>query len=192
MEIMGTEADPDYAIYDGAYDTGLGQSDPKGAFATAEERKRFLASKPKPDLRYHYRYIAVDEVNRAADLLPPRTQAFAAVLCAGTGWMMSTPGEDARVKALYRRYVKEGPYVPWAKTFGHNCAKPDFAGAVSFERMKPFREARHFAGRHKTAALGFGGVVLALIALVALYLFGVIPRVPAIDNAVARLTRKRG
>jgi hypothetical protein len=191
MQFLGTEADPDYAVLDGAYDTGLGQSDPKGPFVTADERKRFLASNPKPNLRYHYRYVAVDEVNRAADILPPRTQAFAAVLCAGTGWMMETPGEEGRVKALYRRYVKEGPHVPWAKTFGRNCAKPDFAGAVYYERMQPFREARHYAGRHKTVALGFGGAVLALIALVALYLFKVIPPVPAVDKALARVWQRK-
>jgi hypothetical protein len=192
MQVMGTEADPDYAVYDGNYDTGLGQSDPKGAFVTAEERKRFVASKPKPDLRYHYRYLAVDEVNRAADLLPPRTQAFAAVLCAGTGWMMGTPGEGARVKALYHRYVKQGPSVPWAKTFGRNCAKPDFAGAIYYERVKPLREARHFAGRHKMVVLGIGGILLALIALVALYLFRVLPAVPAIDRAIGRGGPKPG
>jgi hypothetical protein len=191
MEFMGTEADPDYAVYGGDYDAGLGQSDPKGAFVTPGEQKRFAASKPKPNLRYHYRYIAVDEVNRAADLLPPRTQAFAAVLCAGTGWMMSTPGEGGRVRALYRRYVKQGPYVPWAKTFGRNCAKPDFAGAIAYERMTPFRDARHYAGRHKTVVMGVGGVLLALTALVALYLFRVLPAVPAIDRALGRNAPKQ-
>ncbi len=191
MQIMGAEADPDYAYYDGAYDTGLGQYDPKGVFVTAEERKRFLASRPKPNRRYHYRYIAVDEVNRAADQLPPRTQAFAAVLCAGTGWMMETPGENARVKALYHRYVKQGPYVPWAKTFGRNCAKPDFASAVYYERVAPLRAARHFAGRHKPVVLGIGGVLLALIALAALYLFKVIPPVPAVEKALERVRGKK-
>lgn len=57
---------------------------------------------------------------QAADLLPPRSQAFAAVLCQATGWMMSTAKTDGdekaaqeRVHRLYRRYVEEGAYVPW-------------------------------------------------------------------------------
>lgn len=191
LNILGTEADPDYANLSGEYDTGVGQSDPKGAYVTKDERKRFDASKPKPNLRFHYRYVAVDEANAAADLLPARSQAFAAVLCAATGWMMETPGEDKRVHALYRRYVKQGAYVPWAKSFGQKCAKPDFAGAIYYERVQPFREARHYAGKHKVVSVSLAGFTLALVLLIVLYAVGVLPRVKAVDDTVARMLRRK-
>jgi hypothetical protein len=164
MEILGTEADPDYAFTEGAFSFGEGQTDPKGAYVTADERARFAASKPDPNLRFHYRYIAVDLVNKAADLLPPRSQAFAAVLCTASGWMMETEGGDARNKALYRRYVKEGPFVPWAKHFGAKCPAPDFAGAIYLERVTPLRVMRHFVSHHRWGVLA-GTVLLLLLAV---------------------------
>ncbi len=163
LDIMGTEADPDYGFTGADFSFGEGQSDPKGAYVTAEERARFAASKPAPNLRYHYRYIAVDEANRAADLLPPRSQAFAAVLCTAAGWMMETPGEQPRVKTLYRRYVKQGPHVAWAKHFGVNCPNPDFNGAIALERVQPFRVARHFMSHHRWPVLGGAVAILMLI-----------------------------
>lgn len=192
MEIMGTEAEPDYASWDGAYDTGTGQTELKGPFITGDEKKRFAASKAKPDIRYHYRYIAVDEVNRAADLLPARSQAFAAVLCTATGWMMSTPGADAQLKALYRRYVKQGPHVAWAKHFGRDCPKPDFAGAIYLERVQPYRDLRRFVSRHRWTVLPLTGLAALLLLFAGLYAANVV-KLPALDRAMARLTgRGRG
>jgi hypothetical protein len=84
---------------------------------------RFDASKPKLALRLHYRFIAVDEAIQAADLLPPHSQAFAAVLCQATGWMMSTAQIDGdedvaqvRFHQLYCRYLKEGATFPGTGT----------------------------------------------------------------------------
>ncbi len=175
MEVMGTETEPDYADFGGSYDTGAGQTEVKGPFTTAGERKRFAASVTKPDLRYHYRYIAVDEANRAADLLPPRSQAFAAVLCAATHWMMETPGEQPRVKAIYHRYLKQGPYVRWGKQFGVKCPAPDFAGAIYLERIQPFRDARQFVSRHRWPVLAAAIVVLLAGGLGILYALGRFP-----------------
>jgi cellulose synthase operon protein C len=66
-------------------------------FVTDGERQRFKASAPKPNFRYHYLFVAVDEALHAADLLPPRSQAFAAVLCHATSWM--TDGESCLASA---------------------------------------------------------------------------------------------
>ena len=63
--------------------------------------------------------------SQSADLLPHSSQAFAAVLCAAAGWGTSLEEE----KAFYQRYVKEGPYVDWAVSFGHQCPYPDFQSA---------------------------------------------------------------
>jgi hypothetical protein len=140
--------------------------DLKQSFVTDGERQRFADSAAKPDLRFHYRYLAADRAASAADLLPPRSQAFAAVLCKATGWMLegppdygdegrsddasSTPGVPERLRrarALYERYVKQGPYVPWAEDFGRDCEEPDFARARAMQRhlyvVKAKRAIRH-------------------------------------------------
>ncbi|HXP76900.1 MAG TPA: hypothetical protein VN823_22390 [Stellaceae bacterium] len=161
MEMMGTEAAPDYFAYDGSFDTGIGQQALDGPFITDDERMRFSASAAIPDQRFHYRYIAVDEVSRAADLLPPRSQAFAAVLCEATGWMMDTRGGDEQVHNLYARYVQEGPYVPWAANFGRDCPEPNFEGAAQSHYL---RDARNFLSHYRWP-VGTGG--LALIGLIA-------------------------
>ena len=129
MEIMGYEQAPDFFIFNGAYDTGSGQTDVKaGPFVTSGEVERFEASTPVSDQRFHYRYLAVNQAIAAADLLPPRSQAFAAVLCHATVWLQSV-GAVEQSDALYRRYLREGAYVPWGRQFGMNCPAPDFAGA---------------------------------------------------------------
>jgi tetratricopeptide (TPR) repeat protein len=161
MEIMGTEAAPDYSAYDGSFETGIGQEMLDGPFITEEERSRYASSAAAPALRFHYRYIAVDEASHAADLLPPRSQAFAAVLCTATGWMMGTRGADQRVHDLYARYVSEGPYVAWAANFGRHCPGPDFEGAAQSHYL---RDARNFLSRYRWP-VGFGGLVaMGLIA----------------------------
>jgi len=161
MEMMGTEAAPDYFAYDGNFETGIGQDKLDGPFTTAGERARFAASAANPDLRFHYRYVAVDEASHAADLLPPRSQAFAAVLCNAAGWMMSTRGADARVHDLYARYVKQGPYVAWAAHFGRDCPEPDFADAAQAHYL---RDARNFVSRFRWP---IGILLLASLGLLA-------------------------
>ena len=47
------------------------------------------------------------------------------MLCSAAGWNSSLEEQSA----LYQRYVKEGPYVPWAVDFGHQCPYPDFENA---------------------------------------------------------------
>jgi hypothetical protein len=93
-------------------------------FVTAGERERFNSSIALPNLRFHYRYVVVDKAEHAADLVPPRSQAFSAILCNGTNWMTYTSRDSdvtpagVRARQLYRRYAKEGPLVPWARDFG--------------------------------------------------------------------------
>ena len=61
--------------------------------------------------------------------MPARSQAFAAILCQATGWViLRDPAEGRR---LYARYVKQGPYVAWAAHFGNDCPAPDFDGAAA-------------------------------------------------------------
>jgi hypothetical protein len=97
------------------------QPDP---LALADERARVEASSPVPAHRFHYRGLAANLAEAAADQLPPRSQAYAAVMCQATRYVLNT--EYARGQQLYRRYLREGPYVPWGERFGQACPAPDF------------------------------------------------------------------
>jgi len=169
LELFGYEQGPDYQDEGGGYQGGSGHSadDLKQTFVTDGERQRFAESAAKPERRFHYRYLAADRAASAADLLPPRSQAFAAVLCKATGWMLEGPpdyedqyqgyGEALptglpermrRAQALYDRYVKHGPYVDWAADFGRNCEEPDFERARVMQRHLYVVKAKRVVRRH--------------------------------------------
>ncbi|MGH7813643.1 MAG: hypothetical protein ACREQI_06530 [Candidatus Binataceae bacterium] len=120
MEIMGYDGEPDY------YTFGAGQSSlpVPNAFITKDERRRFKATVAKPDFPFHYRYLAVNEAIHAADLLPPRSQAFAAVLCQATSWMIdgeSCPESAVKLRALptYRLAAsRAGAHRRWERWWG--------------------------------------------------------------------------
>lgn len=181
LELFGYEQGPDYQDEGGSFQGGSGHSadDLKQTFVTEGERQRFAASEAKPDRRFHYRYLAADRAAAAADLLPARSQAFAAVLCKATGWMLEGPpdyndsfqgyGETAptgvperlrRAQALYDRYVKQGPYVEWAENFGRDCEEPDFASARAMQRHQYVVKAKR-AIRHHLAWIVAGAALLA-------------------------------
>ncbi|HEV7778240.1 MAG TPA: hypothetical protein VGO76_15325 [Luteibacter sp.] len=178
MELLGYEQDPDFTDNGGSFPGGSGHTADdlkKDTLVTPGERQRFADSGANPDRRFHYRYIAVDHASASADLLPRRSQAFAAVLCKATGWMEDGPdgdGEDdngkpilgeqnKRIQALYGRYVKEGPYVGWADDFGQNCEEPDFEAAAKLQRAQRIAAARHAVRRYGPYAAGGFVVLLA-------------------------------
>ncbi|MFZ3283117.1 hypothetical protein [Pseudomonas sp.] len=124
MDILGYEMAPDYATFGGNY--SLETTELKvGPLVSDAEVQRQVASEAKPDQRYHYRFVATELAGRAADNLPHTSQAFAAVLCNAAGWNSSLDDQSA----LYQRYIKEGPFVPWAVDFGNQCPYPDFGNA---------------------------------------------------------------
>jgi len=167
MEIMGTELDPDQTIIGGALEHAFGP-DPDQLFKQAgmfvpAERARFSASAPVPDARFHYRYRAVDRALEAADLIPARSQAFAAMLCHASGWMLQTNAPD-RARTIYRTYVTRGAIVPFATHFGFNCPEPDFAALGATRRRVIEAGARDAVHRHKWAlGAGFGVAVVGAI-----------------------------
>jgi hypothetical protein len=158
MEIMAMEGPPDRFVVDGNYACCVAQAKLEGPFITEGEKARFAASVAQPDKRYHYRYVAALEASRAADLLPARSQAFAAVLCAATGYVMNQDSPAAAVS--YRRYLRAGAHVPWAAHFGVDCPAPDFAAAGRFPREQAVRDARHFVSRYRWSV---GGGILAVL-----------------------------
>ncbi|CAI1873620.1 Uncharacterised protein [Serratia entomophila] len=133
LEFTGYEMTPDYAIY------GAGYSYLGDAFDTRElkhkswignaEAARAKAALPPQDNRFlHYRWQAVDLAQQAANLLPPKSQAYAAVLCNAASWVIK---RDAKTgQALYQRYINTGTRYDWASKFGYDCPAPDFAAVT--------------------------------------------------------------
>ncbi|MGL4317382.1 MAG: hypothetical protein ACRCTL_12315 [Pseudomonas sp.] len=141
MELLGYELGPDQAWNGGSFGEELGKPVQPAGLLTAAEAQRQNATAAEPNRRFHYRFVAADLANQAADLLPARSQAFAAVLCKASGWLQYRDLTAAR--GYYRRYVQEGPYVDWAANFGLACQEPDFAAArqrLWFEREQAARQ----------------------------------------------------
>ena len=139
MELFGYELAPDYYFTSGSAE--LGQKAPEGPYVGPDETRRFEMNAPK-GIRFHYRGAAADLAQQAADNLPHRSQAFAAVLCIGLQWTINR--DPARATSLYERYVREGPYVGWSKYFGTECETPDFDRAETLlwkQRGKALRTA---------------------------------------------------
>ncbi|MDR3444653.1 hypothetical protein [Dyella sp.] len=182
MEILGYEQGPDFQDNGGSFQGGSGQTPDslKQHYVTDGERQRYAESVAKPDYRFHYRYIAADEASQAADLLPPRSQAFAAVLCKATGWMLDGPPDyedhyqyygdpapsqpserERRAMAFYQRYVKQGAYVSWATDFGHTCEEPNFDSARALKRAQQVRAVKHAVRHYFPYELGAFVLVVA-------------------------------
>jgi hypothetical protein len=130
-----------------------------GPFVTADEKHRYAASESKPLTRFHYREIAADYIVKAADGLPPRSQAFAAVLCRGTDWMHND--DPARARGFYQRYVKEGAYVDFGGPFGTRCPEPDFRAAATFTYTQVWQNVKRDAGRNKKRVALIGLLIAA-------------------------------
>jgi hypothetical protein len=142
LELLGYELAPDNAWAGGNFGTDRLEPQQPNGLLTTHEADLQNASAPTPNRRFHYRWVAADLANRAAGLLPPRSQAFAATLCKASGWVNHR--DLASAQGYYQRYVQEGPYVDWAEDFGFNCQEPDFASAKQrlwFEREQRLRSA---------------------------------------------------
>lgn len=176
MEIMGYQQGPDFAEFGGAYTYGSGRtpwpwprkggdSDPAprptaeqraaadlpGPLVTPDERERYAASEARPALTFHYRYVAVAHAQKAADNLPARSQAFAAVLCRAASFVQN---DQPSANAVYQRYVREGAAVAFAEDFGRQCVEPDFVAAGHFAYVQAWRATRHWLREHLYVAAG--------------------------------------
>jgi hypothetical protein len=169
MEILGYEMDPDFNSYGGSFDLNW-QGDDGAArkdlvlpekWSGKDEAQRLAASVAVPLKRFHYRFVAAEFAAKAADQLPPRSQAFAAVLCAATGYVLH---DDQQLGEKYwLRYVKQGPYVPWAANFGLQCQAPDFDAAD--KRLRAERIAAVKRSIRRAAPYVAGGLLLAALGL---------------------------
>ena len=155
LYLAGTEVGPDYVVYEGSYnrrwdgDPAEAPPPPSARFRTEDEARRARESAPDPDLRYHYRYVASRQAERAADLLPPTTQAYVVALCRAAAYIRSV--EPDRFRGLWERYVATGPQLTEPMDFGWECPAPNWEGAAAVVRGARLRTA--------------GRVGLALLAL---------------------------
>lgn len=174
MGLMGTEGPPDETVMYGAFPSGIGQTSPNGEATSPspllgpDEASRFAASAPKPDTRFHYRPIAADQALAAADLLPQRSQAYAATLCWAARYALAS-GDQERATAIYKRYVSTGAYQAWAKNFGRTCVEPDFEAAKTFWQRRVTTWVEQMAG---SAWRHIGLLAVLAIACVAIVILG--------------------
>jgi hypothetical protein len=155
-------------VFDGAYEWSepeLDKQDKK--LVGADEAQRLAASQAQPEQRFHYRFVAADLANQAADLVPARSQAFAALLCSATGWVIN--GDAALAQRYYRRYVADGAYLAWAGSFGtagYVCPTPDFAAAEKRRKFEQLRWAKQVLRRAAPfVAAGLGAITLVVVVL---------------------------
>ena len=130
-----------------------------------DEAARFAASAPKPDARFHYRAIAADKAIAAADLLPQRSQAYAATLCWAARYAIDS-GDDDRATAIYKRYVATGAYQAWAKNFGRECVEPDFEAAKTFWQRRVTTWVKQMAGSAWRHSGLLAGLAIAFVVVV--------------------------
>jgi hypothetical protein len=150
LELLGTERAPDWAVADGDFYLGdEGVSPP----LNAEDTRVAAHAVPNPR-RFHYRSTAADLAEQAADLMPPRSQAYAALLCHAARFTFSS--EPERVQRLWKTYVQRGASV--GMDFGQSCPEPDFDRVREQQLARPWSALR----RHTLAAIG-GGLLLPVM-----------------------------
>jgi tetratricopeptide (TPR) repeat protein len=124
MELMGTEVEPDAAVWGGSFETedvsaqrlagryadedvvavpaGFEAVSGRGTHerqivlpVSADERARLKRNRVTPDKRFHYRYVAADFAWRAAKLMPDNDAQTAFVLNTAGTWLKGRDDEAA-------------------------------------------------------------------------------------------------
>ena len=162
MELLGSELSPDMAVYDGSFGMDPFPLKPTD-YVSPGESARVNASAVVPDARYHYRYLAADLAQQAAALVPARSQAYAAMMCSATSWVIDIDAK--RASAIYGRYRHEGAHVGWGRQFGRNCPQPNFESARWLPFKQHYWQARHWTKREWPFLLIGVGVVVVAIAV---------------------------
>lgn len=176
MELMGTEVAPDWTWVAGEFDVGewnaelqrVSEGSPARAILgelplnSEEERERLTANAPPHTVRFHYRSTAADLAEKAAALVPPRSQAYAALLCHAARFISRT--EPERVQRLWSTYVKNGALLSEKMMFGQSCPEPDFERLRNQKLAMPWRTWR----LRTVATVGGGFLFLPMLGAVLL------------------------
>ena len=148
LEVLGTELGPDWSIFGGYYEPWDEQNlddnggplppQPASPLASADEQQRVKDAAPVPNRRFHYRATAISRAEEAAALVPPRSQAYAAILCEATH---HANGRDSEVQRLWKQYVQRGAIVDFTGAFGSSlpCPPPDFATLAAADRKQQLK-----------------------------------------------------
>lgn len=140
IHILAFESSPDWAVHRGQYarpsnlEKLSGYVFPEGeevywtaeadtAWITGAERQRVARHAGQSSPRFSYRLSAAELANRAADELPRDSQAFGAVLCHATSWLLDR--EPALARKYYHRYRSEAA-SPALGRFGQACTQPEW------------------------------------------------------------------
>jgi hypothetical protein len=128
MELLGTEIVPDWALFNGMYAPVPQFSENRFQHlltfdhppasptllavltASSEEETRFAENHPRPNLRYHYRDIAVDLLWECATLLPDNDELLARALYEGGQFCKNR--DNARADLFYKNLVKRCNQLP--------------------------------------------------------------------------------
>lgn len=122
--LLGTEVEPDFALYTGEYADGPHPTERAGTAGprlvpTDDERARVAASAPRPDVRWHYRGLAAALAEEAAGLLQDDDPRMPIVLCRASVWTRDRDPETSQ--RLYREVFRRGADWP-----GEPCGEPTF------------------------------------------------------------------
>jgi hypothetical protein len=141
INLLAFESSPDWAMHRGQYArpsnlekiAGYVFPEDEESFWTPGEDKAWIADTERQRVsrnnaqstpRFTYRLTAAELANRAADDLPRDSQAFGAVLCHATRWLLAREPELAR--KFYRRYREEADRTPQITDFGESCKNPEW------------------------------------------------------------------
>ncbi|MHA1517821.1 MAG: hypothetical protein ACTSYK_04370, partial [Alphaproteobacteria bacterium] len=114
MELLGTEVEPDWFVFDGLYAPGA-ISAVRAHWrrtwrfgSSAEEYRRVRRHKVSPERRRHYRYVAADHAWSAVELMPDNSDETARALIEAGSWLKARDPKaaDRFYKALVRRCRK--------------------------------------------------------------------------------------
>jgi hypothetical protein len=102
MELLGTELEPDWRVYEGGYDVepfAAARADAKTHAhlgPSKDEAARVARSPVKPVKRFHYRYEGADLARSAASLLADGTDEKARILATAGTWLKARDPEAAQ------------------------------------------------------------------------------------------------
>ena len=111
MELIGTEVGPDWAIYEGTYEVGVGfqtRTNTTVLPPSQDELERIRSHSANPEKRFHYRYQAAELAWKAAGLMPNNNETTANVLYTAGSWLKYADPQAADLfyKALVNRCRK--------------------------------------------------------------------------------------
>ncbi|MBN2269221.1 MAG: hypothetical protein JXN61_01320, partial [Sedimentisphaerales bacterium] len=141
MELLGTEVEPDWFIIEGSFSmrstAGARQrreSEKPVLPSTSDESRRTQQHVAVPNLRFHYRYTAIEHAWRAAELMPDNSEETARVLCIAGSWLKAKDPNEAD------RFYKELVLRCRNTKIGQEAEKLRWFPQVEMNREKLFEQ----------------------------------------------------